>query len=461
MVYSLTPNIALRSWRLAPRAYYRRGEDSARGLTQDEFNVLIKCDGETDISPSHTLDSLLTRGLCVPATNGERPGEWQRSRLCDNRYFPAVNWAITGKCNFNCRHCFNAADNTPLMSEFSWEQCKSFIRQLDECGVQNVSLTGGEPMLHPHFMDICREIDSRGMVVDELTTNGSFITPEMLEELAVLGHMPIVKMSFDGVGHHDWFRMKKGAEAGVIEKAKLLRGKGFRTRFQTNVHRGNVAAILPTAKLAEQLGVESIRVIRTSEAPRWTEMGGDLCLDVHEYYDFALDFIRAFLEEGLKIAVDIWQTLQFWPQSKTYHHRPVEGGVGIYRDSLPVCRGARGRIAVTPEGDILPCNQMSGVFKKLGIRMGNVHETPLKELLNGGEYLNSVCYTVGELCENNPKCQACTHWKLCLGGCRALGLALGGDYKKYDPTKCVYFNEYFDKFTALFGDGWRCIDKVK
>ena len=37
--------------------------------------------------------------------------DWQKYRHCENRYFPKVNWMITGKCNYNCLHCFNAADN--------------------------------------------------------------------------------------------------------------------------------------------------------------------------------------------------------------------------------------------------------------------------------------------------------------------------------------------------------------
>jgi radical SAM protein with 4Fe4S-binding SPASM domain len=315
-------------------------------------------------------------------------------------------------------------------------------------------------MLHPNFMDICREINRRGMAIDELTTNGSFISPEMLNEFHKLGCKPLFKLSLDGIGHHDWFRDKQGAERDVIEKIKLLRDKDFRVRIQTNVHKGNVDTILPAARLAEEMGVDEMRIIRTTEAPRWAEMGGDLCLSITEYYDFGLDFIRAFLAEDLALNIDIWQICQIWPRHKVYHHRPVEGGVHIYRDSLPVCRGARGRIAVTPEGDVLPCNQMSGIFKKIDKHLGNVAKTPLRELLSDGEYLKTVCCTVGELREKNPKCQECPHWKLCLGGCRAIGLLFGGNYESYDPAKCVYFNGYFDKFTELFSGEWRCMDDV-
>ena len=165
MVCILSPRVALRSWQLVPRAYYVYGEGGARGITEKEFDVLIKCDGITDVPPSPLLDSLTARGLCKPAENGETLTDWQRYRFCDNRYFPALNWAVTGKCNFNCRHCFNAADDAASMSEFTWDQCRDFILQLDECGVQNVALTGGEPMLHPQFMDIYREFSRRGIMV--------------------------------------------------------------------------------------------------------------------------------------------------------------------------------------------------------------------------------------------------------------------------------------------------------
>ena len=466
MTYILNPNIALRGWRLVPRAYYSYGHGGANGLTEEEFEILKKCDGETGLPASPLLDNLISQKLCRLANVGDKLDDWQRYKFCDNRYFPSVNWAVTGKCNFNCRHCFNAADNSRNMSEFTWGHCLDFIRQLDECGVQNVALTGGEPMIHPNFMDICCEFEHRGMRIEELTTNGSFITRKMLEEFSVFREKPLFKLSFDGSGHHDWFRDKQGAENEVIEKIKLLREFNFRVRIQTNVHRGNAETILPTAKLMDSLGVEQIRIIRTTEAPRWEEKGKGLCLSVTEYYDFALDFVKKYLSENLMIAADIWQVIQILPKSRSYHHRPVEGGMRKYRDSFPVCRGARGQIAVTPEGDILPCNQMSGWFKKHGIRMGNVHETPLKELLSGGDYLDSVCYTVGELQKENPKCQTCPHWKLCLGGCRATGIIFGGGYKNYDPIKCVYFDSYLEKFAALFNENnensenWRCVDDI-
>lgn len=71
----------------------------------------------------------------------------------------------------------------------------------------------------------------------------------------------------------------------------------------------------------------AMRVVRTTEVPRLVENGGDLCLSVAEYYDFALDFVRAYLEDNLKMPADIWRVIQFMPKEMTYRHRPVIGSV--------------------------------------------------------------------------------------------------------------------------------------
>ena len=132
MKYILNENIALRSWRLVPYAYYIKGCRNAKGLKKDEYALLKKCDGSQDIADSALLQSLFSRGFCRPAKDGEALSEWQREKVCDNRYFPAMNWMITGKCNYNCLHCFNAADNSRLQSEFTLEEAEKLIREAEK-----------------------------------------------------------------------------------------------------------------------------------------------------------------------------------------------------------------------------------------------------------------------------------------------------------------------------------------
>ena len=129
MHYILNPNIALRSWQLVPYAYYIKGERNAIGLKKEEFEFLSSCDGKTELpsaEESSLARDLTEKGFISEAKNGENLSDWSRARICNNRYFPAMNWMITGKCNYNCIHCFNAADNAPLMSEWSREEVHSW-----------------------------------------------------------------------------------------------------------------------------------------------------------------------------------------------------------------------------------------------------------------------------------------------------------------------------------------------
>ena len=127
MKYILSSNIGLRSWHLVPFAYYVKGKRNAKGLKKDEYELMKLCDGTHDIEDSELLRSLVYRDLIRPAKEGEVLSSWQRELICDNRYFPAMNWMITGKCNYNCLHCFNAADNNRLQKEFSLEEAEKLV----------------------------------------------------------------------------------------------------------------------------------------------------------------------------------------------------------------------------------------------------------------------------------------------------------------------------------------------
>lgn len=455
--YILNPNIALRSWRLVPYAYYIKGVRNAEGLKKDEFEFLSKCDGKTELADDSPLvKKFLDTRFIAPAKRGETLFEWQKL-ACDNRYFPALNFAVTEKCNYNCRHCFNAADNAPAACEWSLEDAKKLIGQAQKCGINAFTITGGEPMLHKHFFEILEEIYRRGMYVDELNTNGHFLDQNALDRLKKTGCFPLVKISFDGVGHHDWLRNREGAEKTALAAIRLCIGNGFRVKVQMNVHRLNVKSILPTAETLDKMGVGEMRIIRTSESPRWRENAGDACLGIEEYYDAMLDFAENYLAKPHNMDVDIWQFLTILPRGKLFRARPVGCGEGEYRDSLPVCRGNRGMAAIAADGSVFPCMQLSGYYKQHGFHLGNVKTAGLQPLLQSGNYLDEVCTTVGTLAEKNPECAGCRYFKYCAGGCRALAVALTDDKLGCDPTKCAFFkNGYYEKITRLF-DGWENI----
>lgn len=456
MKYLLNPNIALRSWRLVPYAYYVRQIREAGGLTADEFAFLSACDGKNELTPAEEGNALaakfLQSGFIAPVKPGEEMSAWSRPRECNNRYFPALNWMITGKCNYNCLHCFNAVDNAPLASEFTPEECERLICEAEECGVNAFTITGGEPMCHRYFFELVESIYRHGMYVEELNTNGFYLTDEALERLRRIGCDPLIKISFDGLGHHDWLRNRKGAEEETLRAIRLCVEKGFRVKVQTNVHRRNLASMLPTAEYLDALGVCEMRIIRTTEAPRWNANANGATLGIGEYYDEMIALAGEYARGEHSMELTVWQLLSVLPQERAYRVAPVGCEQGKYRASIPVCRGNRGMVAVAADGNVFPCMQMSGYYEAHGDILGNVKTDGLAPLLRSGRYLSEVCTTVGHLAEVNQKCGSCRYFKFCTGGCRAIALSLTGDKLGIDPAKCLFFeNGYYDKLCRAMG----------
>ena len=460
MYYVLTEKTALRRWAFVPFAYYTKGDPYAKRLTKEEFQHMLLCDGTNDLEPDDTIRYLLERGLIQEGKEGERNSSWSSLRAYENRYFPKMNFMMTGKCNCNCLHCFNAADNAPLMTEWSYEEALDLLDQAKDCGVNAITITGGEPMLHPRFMDIVKAIHDRGMFVEELNTNGCFIDQKVLDRFKDIGSSPKIKISLDGIGCHDWMRNRKGAEEQTLAAMELCIQNGFRVISQTQVHRRNLHTIMDTARRLSNMGVKMLRLIRTTETPRWAMNAPDSCLSVEEYYEKMLDFAAAYKELDTKMELIIWQFMRVHPYNRSYSLDPVHCADGNYNSSAPLCRGVRGMVGVTSSKEVIPCLQLTGVFEDRGIKLGNLAESSLKELLTDSKYLDAACANVKEKLSAGTKCSSCEYFKYCTGGCPALSMLFTGDQNGPDPTKCLFFeNGWYEKCVEKMGD-WRNMSGV-
>ena len=448
MYYRLKENIALRKWKYVDRAVYRKGMDRAFPISNEEFELLLLCDGNHDIEPNPYLSNLLTKGYIERCEKGEEPSKWSLLKEYDNYYFPRMNLMITGKCNLNCLHCFNAKDNAPLNSELSYEQIIDILDQARDIGVHAFTLTGGEPLVHHRFLDIVKAIYERDMMIFELNTNGLLITQHILDVFKELGCYPLIKISFDGAGYHNIIRQHPKAEDMTLKAIKLCIDNGFRVKAQTQVNRKNIDVMMETAKLLDEMNVDEMRIIRTTEAPRWEKNSPNSSLAIEEYYERMLSFSKEYIDSKMKMTIDIWQFLRLYPSKHMYSLVPVACSKDEFNVRIPMCKGNRGMIAVSSSGEVVPCLQMSGWFLEHNISLGNVLKTPLKQLVKDSDYINLAMAPLLKQIVENDKCANCKYYKACTGGCPALGLlySKNNDYYHEDITKCIFFeNGWYEK----------------
>ncbi len=242
----------------------------------------------------------------------------QTSHICRNQYSPVLEWAITEKCNYNCLHCVYAADNTLSAKEWTLNEAEKLLDEAQKYGIHTLAITGGEPLLHKYFFEIAESIYRRNMTIQELHTNGQFISQSTLNCLKDIGCYPLIKISFDGIGCHDWLRNQKGAQKETLQTIQLCLENNFRVNAVTNVHRKNMKTILPTAQLLAEMGVDKMYLVHTVESSRWMKTAGSARLKVEEYYDYMLEFIRQYIKSNHIMEVDIYQIISLLPKLKKY-----------------------------------------------------------------------------------------------------------------------------------------------
>jgi len=454
MKYILNDNVALRSWWFYPYAYYFRYYNQAKRLTRAEFELLEHCNGTDEIEPSELLEQLIQRKLCRQAEKQERLSDWQKLKECDNFYFPAMKWMITGKCNLNCLHCFNARDNEKLQSQFSLEEAEKFLDEARDCGIDYIQITGGEPFCHPQFMEILKSIYSHGMFVNVINTNGWFISPEILDEIKKIDDAVRFIVSYDGRGYHDMIRDQVGAEKKALEAITAIIEKGFPVVVNAQINRENSGTMLEAAKMLSDMGVGTMRVCRTSESFRCLENMKDAIMPWQEYYDSALELAREYSETGCSMELRFWEFMTMLPDMKAYSFSMIKHSEESYSDDFPICHDFRKTVSVASDGSLYPCMQIASGYVQENRNLGNVKETSLKSCLQKGDYINEAFSTVGDFMKECSECAECRWRKVCCAGCRALAYTTTGRFDGPDRSKCLFFNGGYIEKAAMMLPGY-------
>ncbi|MFN7920123.1 MAG: radical SAM protein [Bryobacteraceae bacterium] len=93
------------------------------------------------------------------------------------------------RCNLACGYC-NEYDN--VSKPVPIEVMRQRLDKLASLGTTIVTISGGEPLMHPELDDVIRTIRGHGMIAG-MITNGYLLTPERVQRLnaAGLDHMQI------------------------------------------------------------------------------------------------------------------------------------------------------------------------------------------------------------------------------------------------------------------------------
>ena len=374
----------------------------------------------------------------------------------DNMYMPCMYVQVTGRCNFNCLHCFAAKDNDPRVSEISMEQMTRLMDMARDCGICSVGITGGEPTVHPGIREIIRGFARRGVAVKMFFTNGYLLSQDILDLFRELNQDPLIWVSFDGIGTHDVMRGIPGAEKAALKALELCIQNGFQTAVNMQVNRKTAGVIGESLRILDAMGVGSTRLIKTTATPRWALNAEGDDLTFNQYAGICLDIVEQYSKEVHQMRVEIW-SITGWDPLSTENGWEFPGARirHSYEDpeDLPMCAAHKSIAYVGSNGEIYPCLQMQGILDSRGISFGNVFKDGLHNLLQEDSiYFKAKNHTVAEKLKYNQKCGKCDYRELCRTGCPLLSMLYHNDMMALDDSTCEFYESgFYEKVLNLAG----------
>ena len=433
----------LRGWEKLPYALVNRRALSPAFMKRAEFDALRLCSGRVDLDmgiiPAQQrqlalrFEQLGIVERCEPGAGIEPSQEY---RLYPARYIRTAHWSVTGRCNYRCRHCYMSAPDAKL-GELGHESVMEIVRQLGECGVRSVTLTGGEPLVRRDFMEIVDALLERGIVIPTIYSNGRLVTDALLDALEARGIRPEFNMSYDGPGYHDWLRGVPGAE-GYAEAAFLrCRDRGFPTGAELCIFGANKGSLRESVRRLAGWGCRSLKVNPVGNVGAWKEGGYGQAIDMRELFGLYLDYIPQYYEDGLPLTIQLGGFFSASPRRPEQYEIPLMRPCGEPESSC-ICGHARVVMYISAEGRALPCMALSGM--ELQKEFPLITEQGLAKCLSDSRSMRFIDTRVSEYLERNTECADCEYAHTCAGGCRASALesepgALFGP----DPYACELF----------------------
>ncbi|MEW6429227.1 MAG: thio(seleno)oxazole modification radical SAM maturase SbtM [Thermodesulfobacteriota bacterium] len=344
--------------------------------------------------------SKLARDPALFAADEEIPEQFLSSPVF------TLQWHLTQACDLHCRHCYDRSNRSaPTLAEAVsvLDQLYDFCRDRHVYG--QVSFTGGNPLLHPHFLEIYREAADRGLMTAIL---GNPTDADVLEKIKALQRPEFYQVSLEGLREHNDHIRGAGHFDRVFAFLDRLKAAGIYSMVMLTLTRDNLDQVLPLAELLrDRVDLFTFnRLSMVGEGARLRTPGRD---------EYQL-FLRKYLEA---VAANPAMALKDNLINILRHQEGAElfGGCAGYG-----CGAAFNFVALLPDGEVHAC-------RKFPSPIGDLRRQSLTAVYDSQK---AAGYRRGP-----AACSGCRIRHVC-GGCLAVIASAGLDVGR-DRDPCCFF----------------------
>lgn len=313
-----------------------------------------------------------------------------------------LQWHLTQECDLHCRHCYDRSSRKafPVGRAMTLlDELHEFCRRRFVRG--QVSLSGGNPLLYPHFMDLYRAAAERDFMIAIL---GNATDRATIEQLVAI-RMPVYyQVSLEGLEQHNDEIRGAGNFRRTITFLRMLTEMGVPNMVMLTLTRHNMSQVIPLAEVLEGItgGLTFNRLALFGE-------GESLELPTPaEYKDFLEAYVAALDDHPVLTLKDsLLNTIFERDKSGLF------GGCAGYG-----CGAAFNFVSILSDGEVHACRKFPSLI-------GNVLTDNLEDVYNSRA---ASRYRSG-----SSACAGCSLNAVCRG-CPAITASLGLDpFTEKDP----------------------------
>jgi selenobiotic family peptide radical SAM maturase len=328
--------------------------------------------------------------LLQPASKIRRePNSYPKGQQIPADFFNAeiftLQWHITQTCDLHCKHCYDRSDRAPL----ALDQGLKILDDLRSFCLANhvrgqVSFSGGNPLLYPHFFELYQAAVDRNLQVAIL---GNPASRTVMEKIVTIERPAFYQVSLEGLEDQNDFIRGPGHFKRIIKFLALLKDLQIYSMVMLTLTRDNLNQVIPLA--AELRGkADEFTYNRLAMVGEGAAL---LSVKPEDYATFVEEYVTAAQTNPVISLKDNLINI-----NRRQHDLPPFGGCAGFG-----CGAAFNFFSILPDGEAHAC-------RKLPSYIGNAFEQSIGEIYYNDKARQyragtSACST----CDIRPVCGGC------------------------------------------------------
>lgn len=310
------------------------------GKSIDELNAKDKVFTYLDNSPKTTALEFIQQNKI---STTEKTADFLYEYFQRKPIIFGMHMEVTSRCNEKCIHCYQTRDSKYTLD---LSLAKNVMDQLHAMGTVSLTISGGEPFLHPHFMELLEYARSCDFVINILT-NGTHINKDMIVDLKRL-NINMIQFSLYSMNAeiHDSITQIPGSHEKTMNSISLLLEADIPLQISAPIMKTNKDSYVEISKWCHEKKIRVLSDFIMMAKEDFDKTNLENRLNINETEELISKIIN--VEEEYK------SLLELEPKTWDMEH---------YKN-MPVCGVGIDNACITAEGDLYPCSGFTGY--KLG-----------------------------------------------------------------------------------------------